>query len=187
MPTHRYHNHHHILRDLSLLALSFLVAAFVGSSDVFRALLTASQGHAVFASFVAGFFFTSFFTFAPSTVVLGKISGSYPLWIVAVSGALGAVIANYLLFEFARDSIRDDIDELFGSPYHKRFSTFFSNRKLRWVLPALAIIIIVSPLPDELAVALFGITNMRTRIFAPLAFASHLVGIAAIGGIAHLF
>lgn len=147
---------------------------------VHQALAVVGDG-VVFASFVAGLFFTSFFTTPPAIVVLGELAQEGNLFLVAGVGALGAVIGDYILFMFVRDRVAADASELLSGPRLKRFMRIMKRSHFRRVLPVVGALIIASPLPDELGLALLGISKMRTRSFFILSFCMNALGIMLVG------
>jgi hypothetical protein len=54
-------------------------------------------------------------------------------------------------------------------------------RWFSWAMLVAGAIIIASPLPDELGVALMGIGEIRPRVFLPLSFAMNTLGIVIVG------
>jgi uncharacterized membrane protein YdjX (TVP38/TMEM64 family) len=144
--------------------------------------LHSAESFRLFGSFIAGIFFTSVFTTAPAIVALGEIARTNSLVLTAFFGALGSVVGDLLIFSFIRDRLSEHLVVLMEhASYWKRVQALFKLRYFRWLTFLLGGLIISSPLPDELAVSMFGFTKMSTRMFIPISFIFNFVGILAIG------
>lgn len=177
--------HHHLMRDIAIVAMSVALAVYLGKSDAFEIFLLGLNSAGAWGAFLVGFFFTSVFTTAPAIVALAELSQIQPIFAIATMGAAGAVMADYILFRFARDSIAEDIEYILKNNRFKLFS-LFRNKNLRWAMPFMGALIIASPLPDELGVALLGVSKTKRKNFLIISYFSNFVGILAIGGIANL-
>jgi hypothetical protein len=91
------------------------------------------------------------------------------------------VVGDYILFSFVRDRVSDDVAYLLARTGTPRFVNLFRRHTFRWVLPFIGGLIIASPLPDELGLALLGMAKMRTNRFLLLSFAFNATGIFLIG------
>lgn len=175
----------HVAQDLFVLAASVAVAVGIvrfGLVDVFVVWAGDSVG---WASFVAGMFFTSMLTTAPAIAVLGELTQEGNLFVVAALGAAGAVVGDYILFAFVRDRISEDVAHFLSRSTLGRLHAIFRRPTFKWVLPFVGGLIIASPLPDELGLALLGAAKLPTRYFVPLSFAFNAAGIIVIGLVAN--
>ena len=176
----------HVVQDLLVLAASIAAAWGIVEFELVQALLAAMGDGTLIASFVAGMFFTSVVTTAPAIAVLGELSLQGNVLTVALLGGAGAVVGDYLIFAFVRDRISQDVAHLLSRSALGRLYAIFHRPTFKWLLPFLGALIIASPLPDELGLALLGAARLKTRAFLPLSFAFNAAGILAIGLIARL-
>ena len=174
----------HLKRDILIIATSVTAAVvlvrFGGLGDI----LTRTQETKLIGSLIAGFFFTSAFTIAPAAVALAEISQTTSLFAVALWGAFGAVLGDLLLFLFIRDSVSDDIRYALRGPKYKKIFHIFRLHRLRWLMPILGGLIIASPLPDELGLAVMGFSRMRAAILIPISFVMNFIGVVIVGLVA---
>lgn len=175
------HNHKNMYQDLGIAALSVFVALLIAQSGAFERFITTIGELRLLGSFFAGTLFTSIFTVIPATIVLGELAQANSAWTVAFTGALGAVAGDYIIFRFVRDRFSIDILQLLHQHGYKRVRRIIQLRSSRWVLGALGMLIIASPLPDELGIALLGLSKAKKRFVLPLSFAANFFGILAIG------
>ncbi len=173
-----------LLKDLAIVAISIIVATFIGESTLLAGIFGVAQNHLVISSFIGGLFFTSVFTTVPSIVFLGKLSLLGDPVTVALVGGLGALIGDLIIFRFIRDHLAADIGSLFSTKTRMRFSHIFEYRFFRWSMAVLGALVISSPLPDELGLALMGMTRMKTSVFLPISFVFNTIGILFIGYVA---
>ena len=136
--------------------------------------------------YVGGFVVGLFYTYAISTpfaaasiYIMGKSADPFLLAIVA---SFGALISDYIIFRFVRDRLMAEINlaaEKLKIP-SGFFRKLFSNKLFLKFAPVLAGMIIASPLPDELAIALFAAVKYDPKYFAIFSYGSNFIGIFII-------
>lgn len=164
-----------LTKDLGTIALSIIIAIILAQTGTLKDFLFASQGREIFGTFIAGMFFTSLFTIAPAMVALAELAEVQPLWQLALVGATGAVLADYIIFRFIKDRLSADLTRYF---HHIKILHWTA---IRWVIFILGAFIVASPFPDELGLAMMGLTRMRTPAFLTLIFVLDFIGILAVG------
>lgn len=178
-------NHqNNLVRDLGVLALSIFVAIALAETGALESLVTSTQEVRFIGSFIAGILFVSVFTAAPATVALGEIAQSNSAVMVAIIGGLGALVGDLIIFRFVRDRVSEDFSYLVKISKSERLVSVFKLKLFRWVVPFAGALIVASPLPDEIGVAMMGLSKIKTSMFIPLSFSLNAVGILIIGLIA---
>lgn len=170
--------------DFGVIILSVFVAVLLAKTGILQGILTATQEARFIGSFVAGMFFTSLFTAAPATVVLGEIARSNSVIEVAIFGGLGALLGDLLIFRFVRNRISEDFSYLVKMARSGRLLSVFRLKLFAWLIPFIGALIIASPLPDEVGLAMLGLSKMRVSTFVLLSFSLNAIGIIIIGLIA---
>ena len=173
-----------LAQDLWVIVFSVMIAVIFAKSSLLDSLLGSIQDFYLIGSFVAGLFFTSIFTTAPAIIVLGTLGASFNPWIVAIIGGFGALIGDFVIFNFMKGHISEDIDYLLSQTKSKRIRHIFKQRLVRWSLAFFGALIIASPLPDELGLALMGMSKLSTTKFAILSFSFNALGILVISYVA---
>lgn len=171
----------HLWQDFFIIAASIVLAWAIVHYQLVQALLGSVSGGMVTASLLAGMFFTSITTTAPAIAVLGELALEGNLLWVAVLGGMGAVVGDYIIFAFVRDRVSDDVAYLLKSTGRPRFFKIFRRKTFRRILPFIGGLIIASPFPDELGLALLGLSKLSTGKFILLSFSFNAVGIYLIG------
>lgn len=171
-------------RDLVIIALGIFITLLLVRMGALGKFLTATQELAYIGSFIAGIFFTSVFTLAPASIALAVISHSTPPTVVAFWGALGAMLGDLFLFLFIRDVFSEDIEGIVSVRKFKKLLSKSHFAFLKLITPVIGALIIASPLPDELGIALLGISEMRTVYLLPIAFIMNYIGILGVALIA---
>lgn len=154
--------------------------AIVHYNIVHRLLEYAGDG-VLWASLIAGAFFTSVVTTAPAIAVLGELSLETNLLGVALVGAFGAVLGDLVIFSFVRNRVSRDLAFMLRAPRAMRVRHVFKHRHFRRVLPIVGALIIASPLPDELGLTLLGLSKANIRYFFLISYTMNALGIALIG------
>lgn len=174
-----------LLRDLLFVGASVVLAYFLVQSGTLHELLVSVRSVALWGPLLAGFFFTSAFTTPFAMVTLGEMSLSMPLLHVALVGALGSLAGDLALFFFLKDTFGRDLHEYLKRHPHRRIRKFFHLRLFRWLTPVLGALIIASPLPDELGLAMMGVARIKLRVLIPISLVLNFAGIVLIGLIAN--
>lgn len=171
----------HAIKDSIIIILSIVLAIVISKLDLIEKLLSISENIRVVGSFIGGLFFTSVFTTAPAIVFLGEISQVEPIFIVALIGAIGAVCGDLLIFYLFRDHVAGDLDGLMKRVKNNPLKLLSRNSGFRWISILIGAFIIASPLPDELGIAMMGISQLKLKFFIPISLTFNFLGILAIG------
>lgn len=172
-------------RDAFFIFVGVVVAIIISRSGLLDSLL-GMLGSGMLASFVAGIFFTSIFTIAPSSVAFAHIVESTPLITVAIWGGLGALCGDLIIFFFVRDRFADDLAQAFKPSFIKHIFSSFHLGFFKWLSPLIGAFIIASPLPDELGLTLMGLTKTRVAVLVPISFGMNVIGIYALSWFAYV-
>lgn len=159
------------------------VAFVIGKAGVVEHLVELSSSFILLGAFVAGFFFTSLLTVAPAGVMLYEIlhhTGT-PIALVAVVGGLGAMCGDLVLLKFLKSNLTDDLAAFVRAHTGNHFKRMWRFRWFSWAMMAAGALIIASPFPDELGIAMMGVGDVKARVFMPLTFAMNAGAIAIIG------
>ncbi|HEY4500104.1 MAG TPA: hypothetical protein VJH70_03230 [Candidatus Paceibacterota bacterium] len=176
-----------VIRDMGIVVISILMAITLIRTGIIHDLLGSSRQLHIWGSLIAGMMFTSVFTTAPATATLGELAQSNSVLLVAFFGALGGLLGDLIIFRFVRDSIKEDIVYLLKKARQERLLAIFRLRIFRWLVPFLGAIIVASPLPDEIGLAMMGVSKLSTARFIPISFLLNFIGIFVIGLIAQSF
>jgi hypothetical protein len=173
-----------LLRDLVIIALGIIITLLLVRMGALGKLLTATEEQAYIGSFIAGIFFTSVFTIAPASIALAEIAHYSPAHTVALWGALGAMMGDLLLFLFIRDVFADDVEGISVVRHWKKILMRPHFGLTRILLPLAGALVIASPLPDEIGLALLGFSRTKTFFMLPITFLMNYVGIYILAQIA---
>lgn len=174
-------NKAHLLRDLEIIFFSIVAAFVISKFGIIDDFLVWSQEWRYLGVFVAGVLFTSVSTIAPALVILGKISQTEPVFLVASLGAAGALCADLIIFQFIKDRLADDLAYLLKASHEEKWLALFHRRIFKRIIPFIGAFFVVSPLPDDLGISMMGLSKMKSLTFIPLAYALHFLGILFIG------
>ncbi len=163
-----------IIKDLYIISFSIIVAIVLVKTNAIGNLINSTKEYEILASFIAGLFYTSIFTVAPATATIIEIAQKSNPFLIAFIGGFGALLGDYIIFKF----IKDNISGYIISITHKiRRESILESKIFSFSLALIGAVIIASPLPDEIGLALMGITKMRTLYFAPISYLLNSIGI----------
>lgn len=169
-----------LLRDLSIFIFSLLLAWYIFRSDQFSIFLNSLLPLRFLAEFLTGILYSFFFT-SPlavvSIVVLAKDGN--PLLIAALGG-LGSMVADLLIVKFFKQEAASDFSIIM-----KILGLNFVGKALRalhldFIVTLIAAVIIASPLPDELGLALLSWARIEYKNIAFLSYILNAAGIFII-------
>lgn len=170
----------HLIKDIGLLLISLVIAGLLLVTPSVEYLLTATIEREVTVSFLAGVFFTSVLTAPSAIVILGELGGSISPWLVAAVGALGAVFGDLILFQLIESHFNKDIEHFVRTRRIQALFSFSRFRSFTWLLPFVGGLVIASPLPDELGVALLGVAKLPPKTFVIVSYLSNFFGILLV-------
>lgn len=185
--TDRYHIWK-IKRDIVIIIISIVAAFFISTTDFFLYLRYGFGGVNItfLDSLITGIFFTSVFTTPLAIASFIHIAETTNSIYVSLWGACGAVLGDIVLFLFIKDTLADDLDYLIKAPRYRKIRTLFRQRFFRWLTPFIGALVIASPLPDEIGIAMMGLSKMRLTILIPISFAMNFIGIYLIAEVVHI-
>ena len=175
------HYKNNLMKDIAVIALSILIAIILVKTGVLTNILASSRELKLLGSLIAGMFFTSVFTVAPATVALVEIARLNSIFWVAILGGAGAMIGDLIIFRFVKNKLSEDILYLLKKSKSEQLISIFRLRIFRWSTVFLGALIIASPLPDELGLAMMGLSKIKTSLFIPISFLLNSLGILIIG------
>jgi len=166
-----------IIKDTLLVIGSVFIAIGLVRYGVLDAILFATGNIKILSSFIAGLFFTSMFTTAPSIAAFSEISLTFSPWLVAFFGACGATIGDSIILFF----IRRGAGKAKAVRTRARRHPIYKLKVFRWMMAIVGAIIIATPIPDEIGLTLMGLSRTNIKILLPVAFLMNFLGILAIG------
>ncbi len=172
----------HLIRDLLIFSLSVVFALFLIKINVFERILQSTSEIRFLSVFVAGLFFTSLVTLPVSIVALVELSGIVPLGELVLIGAIGALIGDLILFYSVRGHFSHDFELLSHRPVFERLAKVMHLNMFKWTIPFIGALIIVSPFPDEIGLAMLGIARTKLSALVPISLSMNALGILIIAG-----
>lgn len=132
---------------------------------------TGVQNDGYLGALVAGVMYAISFAAPSATIIFVHLGQHLNMFLAAMVGGVGALLYDLLIFTVARR----------GS--HNRFVEMIKNklpgrqRTPQWVLALFGMVILASPLPDELAAGMLGLSSFSAKKFLVLSFALNTLGI----------
>ncbi|MFH1171329.1 MAG: hypothetical protein V1778_02215 [bacterium] len=159
-----------------LIALGIFCAGVVATGILFQNSITrqfvigiGNDGY--FGVLVAGVLYAISFTASFATVLLLNLSNHTHPILAAFIGGFGALLYDLLVFSFARKESHLRLVASIKARIPGR------TRVPRWVIIGTGMVVLASPLPDELAAGLLGFSSISPRSFFLLSFLMNTIGI----------
>lgn len=171
---------------LFLFAVSIVLAIIILTNEGLHELIATLGKFEYLGGFLIGVFFVLSFTVVPAVATLLVLADLLNPFLLAIIAGLGAMMGDYVIYRFFR-SQTDEITKAKVMQNHHFFKTLKHVPMLRWLTVLLGAVIIASPFPDELGIALLGITKLKTKRFLVFSFILNTMGILVIVGVGKIF
>ena len=181
---HEKKQRNRLMRDAFFITASIAAGIAIKKFGIVNMLFQTTQQMDVIGSIVAGIFFVSIFTAVPAGVILYELAQANSVLLIALLGGFGSLIGDLIIFYFVRNSVAKDLEYIAQQHHQDRLVHIVKQRLFRWMLITLGAIIVASPIPDEIGLALMGISRMKLVHFIPLSFVLNFCGILIIALIA---
>jgi hypothetical protein len=109
---------------------------------------------------IGGALYTSLFTTAPGIAILLSFSDMYSPLTIALVGAVGSVIGDWIILKVFEERIGYELTPLVKKFHLKGFFKRLKRKKARDRTILLGMFAIGSPLPDEVGIGLLGIAHL---------------------------
>ncbi|MBI2465426.1 hypothetical protein HYV64_04765 [Candidatus Shapirobacteria bacterium] len=174
-------HHHHKRHNVFLLVSGVFFAIVLAYSPLLNTLLEYFSPHPLITAFIAGVLFASTFTVATGGILLIKLSEHYSPLLLILSAGMGAAFCDYLIFSLVKDKAPTHVAPVYKNMFnHSHLHKILHTHYFAWTLPVIGAIVMASPLPDEIAVSLLGISKLTDTKFILIALTSHLIGMAIV-------
>lgn len=173
-------------KNTIFLLLSLVVFFYFLKFPFVHDLMVSLGEYGYIGAFLAGVFFVSTFTVAPSLVVLYYLASILNPWEVAMLAGLGAVIGDFIIFKFFKDAVFAELAPHFAFLKKPFFARLIGSPYFVWLVPFFGAVIIASPLPDELGLSMLGLSKIRPWQFLLLSLVLNIVGIFVIVSVPRL-
>jgi len=161
--------------------LSIAIAIILFKFGIFDFLVTHLGTYGYLGATLAGVLFASTFTSASAALFFVSAGEHLDPLLASIFGGLGAMIGDLLMYHFIREKLFLELKALseYFVPEHRRqkMEEFSKNRVYAWLIPFVASVLIASPLPDEIGIALFGTVNFHPKYLSIIAFLLNACGI----------
>lgn len=169
--------------------LTFLAASFNKKLLILLGFLNSLGA----VAFIGGLLYSYSITAPISLLFLNLLDGN--LIALALLAASGSLIADYVIFRFLKDKLifefevfmRDEIRFDIGSYLRKVYNVLQRSKVGKFIIvPTIASIVIASPLPDEVGIAMLASFKLDDRVFVIISLILNFLGIVAVLGILKL-
>jgi len=167
---------HTVQRYISLIYFSagVLVAALLAGLPETHGIFTSAEKLGYLTAFIGGLLYSSSFTAATGALLLTHTGDGLQPVFAAVLGGLGGLIYDVLIYSAVNREINH-------RPVLRHVVAWFQrHRRMRWGGIVAGALVIASPFPDELGIALLDGAGAQRRWFLPLAFGLNVLGVLAI-------
>ncbi|MBI4193260.1 MAG: hypothetical protein HY536_01390 [Candidatus Colwellbacteria bacterium] len=181
MPFIRYPN-------LIVFAASVAVAVALAQTGFFDSMTNALGSYGYLGAFVTGFFFSFSFTTALATANFYSLGQMFHPVGIALVGAVGAVVADITILKIVKGTLLKELGEIEEGVSRRihleRFVELFHTKVFHAFGLVLGGLIILSPLPDELGIAILAAYRLTPERLVPISYVLNATGIFFIAGIA---
>lgn len=170
---------------LSLFLFAFGITVFLFTTGVLFAMIGIVQTVPLLAEFLSGFFYSSFISSPLAIFMIGILAKTNSPLQIALIGGIGAMLADLILFKLARLLFFGSVSPLtLNKNFNSIVKSLHRNSTFNFVAPFIGAVIIASPLPDELGIAILGLSKMPLLQVAMLTYLFNTAGIFVLAFLA---
>lgn len=163
------------------LVIAVILAYFIFTNSIVEKFVSNLGLMGYIGIFLAGIFFGIGFT-APFAAGFFITLNPQNIWLAAIVGGLGSLIANIAIFKVIETSFKKEFKQLKKTKAIEEIDKIITNnlgKKIKLYLLYIFIgIVIALPLPDEIAILMLaGFTHIRMFFLAKMSFILHVIGI----------
>jgi hypothetical protein len=167
-------------KHITLTSLAIVLFIVLLDTLIVKAFFEFSTGLGYVGAFLAGMFYVSLFTAGPAVVMLLELSGSLNPWLLVVVASFGTVAGDYIILRIFRDDIYGEMRYLSKKMGIRVKVKKKQRNTVNGLLALVGIFVLGSPLPDEVGIAMLGMTQHSKLTILSVAFLANALGIAFI-------
>lgn len=166
----------HLVIDISIIFVVILLSVVLVSTDLEQKILSNFKGNEFIAYLLGGIFSVNLVTSVPAYAFFVKAVTPDNFSMVLLGLALGSVFGDLVIFNFLKFRVVENIIKIFKD--NQNLTKVLKTRKqyIRLLLVLIGSIVIMSPLPDEVALLIMGFSRIENKYFIPIAFILNLLG-----------
>ncbi len=126
--------------------------------------------------FIVGMMYSYSFTIGFGALLLPAFLAYYTPETIAIIGGLGGTFADITLFRLFKGDLKKELRSLGATKFFKLISRL-PFMGVRWVRDVIGFLVIVSPLPDEIGIAIMASAHLSENSFRVLALVANVLGI----------
>lgn len=164
-------------KGLSLIFISILLTIFLSKYNFLDDALFNIRHTPFLGSFIAGILYVSASTAALGILMLSDLAKTLSPIEIAIIAGLGGAVGDFVLFRFFKGYLITEITPIYNRLGGKHLTRLMYHKYFRWGLPIIGAIIIASPFPDEIGIALMGLSQTKNYQFILLSLALDITGV----------
>ena len=163
------------------LAIAFMLAFIIFlNSAAMIATIDFAKNLTYVGVFLVGILSVSFFTALPAFVLLVQFAQQFdPVALAIVAGA-GAMIGDWLLLQFFEERVFRELKPVFSKLHVDALFKKLQRRSMAWILLLVGVVVLTTPVPDEIGIALLGISHVKKPVLLIICFALNTLGMLTI-------
>lgn len=143
------------------LALGFLLFAYPLTHELLRKL--ADFGY--LGALLGGALFVWSYSVGIGLAILLTLKEELPLVPLAIAGGIGGMLGDLVIFRFVKSTLKRELLDIAHKLWGKKAVKNVRKGPLKFFLPVIGVIIVLSPFPDELGISLMGLSRISTIQF----------------------
>lgn len=163
-------------KHTTLALLALLLFVFLIDSALLVSVIHTIDEFGYVSGLAAGVLLVSFFTAAPALVLLIDLSQFHDPLLLAVLVAMGSVVGDWLIIKFFEDRVFTELRPAIEKLRLRRIKRALEKPYGKWILVFIGAIFVSTPLPDEVGLALMGVSKANRFFVLLLCFLLNFIG-----------
>lgn len=167
-------------KHTTLATISVVVFILALDTALVQAALHYIEDQGLIGVFIAGAMFTSFFTTAPAIAIFILIAKDYNPLVIGLVGGLGSLVGDWIILKVFEERIAYELKPLIRKFHLVGFFRRLRRKKEQERTLLLGMLAIISPLPDELGIALLGLSKLPILTLFTIIYVLNSLGIMIV-------
>lgn len=167
-------------RHTTVAVCLILIFVVLLDTALVQTLLTYVEDLGIIGIVVAGVLFVSFFSAAPAIILLFAFADTYNPLVIAFWAAVGSAVGDWIILKFFDDRIAYELKPLAQKLNIMRFIRQMRRKKARERSLLLGMLVIATPFPDEIGIAMLGLAHLPTITLLTITFLLNAAGILVL-------
>ena len=177
---------HYAFKHTTSAIISIVAFVLVLDTALVQTVLEHLEGFGLIGVLIGSMMVTSFFTAAPGIALLLPLSQEFNPLVFGLVGGLGAMVGDWIILKIFEEKIAYELKPLIKKFGWGHILRRIRRKKERQRTLLLGMVVIITPLPDEMGIALMGLSRFPLSLLLILIYILNTLGLVVLAAATQL-